>query len=107
MDEIKVKWLPRAVRHLDDHCAFLAEKNERAAYQLYQTLIKSVDIFFTFPLAGPVELLLADMPQCFRSLVVNGHYKLIYTITENLVEIHAVWDCRQAESRLKQLLQKE
>lgn len=106
MDEIIIKWLPRAVGHIDDHCAFLAEKNERAAYVLYITLVKSADIFLTFPLAGPVEPLLSDMPLSYRSLVVSGHYKLIYTVNENLVEIHAVWDCRQDSSRLKQTIER-
>ena len=32
MDEIRIKWLPKAIGHIDDHCAFLAEKNERVAY---------------------------------------------------------------------------
>ena len=106
MDEIRIKWLPQAVGHIDDHCAFLAEKNEKAAYELYITLVKSADIFYTFPQAGPIEPLLTDMPECFRSLVVNGHYKLIYTVKESLVEIHAVWDCRQDISRLKQVLER-
>jgi plasmid stabilization system protein ParE len=103
MDEIRIKWLPKAVGHIDDHCAFLAEKNEKAAYELYITLVKSADIFYTFP---PVEPLLADMPECFRSLVVNGHYKLIYTVKGRLIEIHAVWDCRQDTLRLKQVLER-
>lgn len=106
MDEVQIKWMPQAVGHIDDHCAFLAEKNERAAYELYLTLIKSADIFFTFPQAGPLEPSLADMLDHYRSLVVSNHYKLIYIVKERLVEIHAVWDCRQDILRLKHLLEK-
>lgn len=42
----------------------------------------------------------------YRSLVVSNHYKLIYIVKERLVEIHAVWDCRQDILRLKHLLEK-
>ena len=42
----------------------------------------------------PIEPLLKEYDCEFRSPVVEKHYKLIYTVTDELIEIHAVWDCR-------------
>ena len=59
--------------------------------------------YVIFPQAGPVEPLLKGYDCEFRSLVVEKHYKLIYTFTDELIEIHAVWDCRQEGWRLQEM----
>lgn len=92
--EIKVRWLPAADEDLVVVCDFVAIKNPGAASRLYDTLVEAADELLIFPEAGPLEPLLRDRPESFRYLVVASHYKLIYRIKTNLVEIASVWDCR-------------
>lgn len=101
--QIKLKWLPQAINLLDDIYDFYSEKSIIAAARLYDNLLDSAEILKTFPYAGPIEPRLEEHKVCFRSLVVEKHYKLIYTVHEELIEIHAVWDCRQEGWQLKEM----
>ena len=88
--QIKLKWLPRAIALLDDIYEYYSEKSERSAIRIYNKLLDSAEPLKTFP-------------QNFRSLVVEKHFKLIYTISPTQIEIHAIWDCRQDNWRLKEM----
>ena len=92
---IIIKWLPQAITLLDNIYRFYSEKSQTAAIRLYNRLLDSAEPLRIFPQAGPIEPLLKGYDCEFRSLVVEKHYKLIYTVTDELIEIHAVWDCRQ------------
>ncbi|MDH6306581.1 hypothetical protein M2459_003306 [Parabacteroides sp. PF5-5] len=106
MVDVKIEWQPIAIKQLVDHYSFLSEKNERAALLLYNTLIAAPNMLKVFPYAGQIEPLLTDLPVCYRYLLVIRRFKIIYTVRENIVDIHAVWDCRQNEDTLKQELGK-
>ena len=101
--QIKLKWLPRAIALLDDIYEYYSEKSERSAIRIYNQLLDSAEPLKTFPYAGISEPLLEEFPQNFRSLVVEKHFKPIYTISPTLIEIHAIWDCRQDNWRLKEM----
>ena len=100
---IKIKWLPQAIALLDNIYDYYSEKSQTAAIRLYNNILDSAEPLRTFPNAGPVEPLLEEYKDGFRSIVAEKHYKLIYTVKEELVEIHAVWDCRQEGWRLKEM----
>ena len=70
-------------------------KSESYAVRLYNSFIDEAEILVSFPKAGAQERLLKHHVQVFRSLVVGENYKLVYTIEQENVVIHAVWDCRQ------------
>lgn len=91
---IIIKWLPQAITLLDNIYRFYSEKSQTAAIRLYNRLLDSAEPLRIFPQAGPIEPLLKGYDCEFRSLVVEKHYKLIYTVTDEQIEIHAVWDCR-------------
>ena len=86
----RLKWLPQAITLLENIYGYYSKKSERSAIRLYNRIIDSAEPLKTFPHAGPLEPLLKDFPQNFRSFVVEKHYKLIYTISPNLIEIHAI-----------------
>ena len=88
---IIIKWLPQAITLLDNIYRFYSEKSQTAAIRLYNKLLDSA------------EPLLKEYDCEFRSLVVEKHYKLIYTVTDELIEIHAVWDCRQEGWHLQEM----
>ena len=52
------------------------------------------------PNLGPVEPLLTDEPICYRSVVVPPYNKMIYTITDDTIEIIDFWDTRRDPSAL-------
>lgn len=104
--EIKIKWLTTAVEDVNNICEYLAQKNPVAADKLYDAFMDAVDELLIFPEAGQLEPLLNDYEGSFRYLVVNKHYKLIYTINEAVVEIVVIWDCRRDPSQLCQQMNK-
>lgn len=53
----------------------------------------------SFPAMGTIELLLEEEPLIYRYLVVK-HNKILYTIEDNYIFIHLLWDCRQDPFRL-------
>ena len=100
---IIIKWLPQAMALLDNIYDYYSEKSQTAAIRLYNNILDSAEPLRTFPNAGPFEPLLEEYEDGFRSIVAEKHYKLIYTVKDELVEIHAVWDCRQEGWRLKEM----
>lgn len=80
-------------------------KSKQIALQLISRIQRSAATLLVFPQAGAVEPLLEDNPKCYRSLVAEKHYKIIYSLkNENHIEIAAVWDCHQDPDRLRQTL---
>lgn len=102
----RLKWLPQAIALLENIYDYYSKKSERSAVCLYNRILDSANPLLTFPHAGPIEPLLKEYPQSFRSLVVEKHYKLIYTVSPDLIEIHAIWDCRQDDWKLKEMFRK-
>jgi len=48
-----------------------------------------------FPDMAAQEQALSDRPECFRSLVVRHHYKVVYFVANQQIYIADIWDCRQ------------
>lgn len=99
---MKVTWLPIATRHADGCYAFLAQKSEQAAFKVYRKMTEVAAFLGNNPYAGPVEPLLEDQVEVYRSFVVHKHYKLVYRVVEETqtVEIAAVWDVRRNPKEL-------
>ncbi|RHR59804.1 type II toxin-antitoxin system RelE/ParE family toxin [Parabacteroides sp. AF17-28] len=100
---IEIAWSDNAIALLNGIYNYYYKKSPTAAIRLYNNILDSAEPLRTFPNAGPVEPLLEEYEDGFRSIVAEKHYKLIYTVKEELVEIHAVWDCRQEGWRLKEM----
>ena len=68
--------------------------------KLRNSIRKARDLLRTFPKSGMRELMLEDIGE-FRYIVVQKHYKLIYTLRDDICYVVAVWDCRNNPSLLK------
>lgn len=99
----EIAWSDNAITLLDEIYHFYCKKSKSAAIRLYNRLLDSTEPLKTFPQAGPLEPLLSEFSENYRSFVVEKHYKLIYTISPDLIEIHAIWDCRQDDWKLKEM----
>lgn len=99
---MRVKWLPIATAHADNCYNFLAQKSEKVAFKVYKMMTDGAAFLAKNPYAGPLEPLLKDQPDGYRSLVVHKYYKLIYRVIEETrtVEISAVWDVRRNPKEL-------
>lgn len=100
---IDIAWSDNAIALLDNIYRFYSKKSQTAAIRLYNKLLDSAEPLRVFPQAGPIEPLLKEYDCEFRSPVIEKHYKLIYTVTDELIEIHAVWDCRQEGWHLQEM----
>lgn len=54
-----------------------------------------------------IEPILEDCPKCYRSLIVEKHYKIIYRIDGYTIKIVAIWDCRRDGTRLKKMFKQK
>lgn len=66
-------------------------------------LEEKIFLLKTFPYMGTVELLLEEESLTYRYLVVK-HNKILYTVEDNYIFIHLLWDCRQDPKRLTSLV---
>jgi plasmid stabilization system protein ParE len=98
---MNIKLSKQAEKHLDDIYNFYRQKNEPAAINIYNYILDSIDRLANFPQMAAVDLLLSDMAQTYRSLVVKRMYKVIYYIEAENIHVAAVWDCRQNPDNLK------
>lgn len=95
MEKRRIIWLPRAIEDVEEHCAFLAEVNEKRAEELFNLFFSVTDILISHPYIGAKESFLLDFSACYRYLVVWNNYKIIYEVTKEVIFIHTVWDCRK------------
>jgi plasmid stabilization system protein ParE len=97
-----IEWTDKAKRHLKDIFDFYVETAGRKIATEMATDIKVATKPLTkFPQMAAIEPFLSDLPEKFRSLVVRGHYKVIYYADSDTVHILAVWDCRQNPDNLQ------
>lgn len=104
---MKVIWKEPATRRLIGIYRFVAENSPSAALRIYDEIIDRADQLADHPEMASRELSLEGEPEDFRSLVVDGTYKVIYYIESEAVNIIDVWDCRQSPSRLRRGLLKK
>lgn len=104
MEEKEIRWAQKADENIEKHCAFLAIVDEKAADKFFHKLKSEVNILLIFPFVGQIEPLLEGHPNCYRYLLVEDRYKIIYAVKDSIIEIHAVWDCRQHEVILRKAI---
>ena len=99
--EIVVIWSDTAIKELRviyDYWYFNASK--RVADKIINTIIDKTLLLEQTPCIGQKEEMLAHLKQEIRYLV-EGNYKIVYWIDENLVSIATIFDCRQNPQKLK------
>ena len=72
-----------------------------AADNLSNKIIAKTDILVDFPELGTIEQELKNRVITFRYLI-EGYFKIIYHVEENLVKIDYVFDTRQNPKNLKE-----
>jgi plasmid stabilization system protein ParE len=81
---------------------YLGEAGERTARKITDRIIKAGESLGKMPFSAPVELLLEDRPEGYRSKVVKSLHKIVYHVTEGRVNIVTVFDCRRDPEHLRE-----
>ncbi|MDR0843735.1 MAG: type II toxin-antitoxin system RelE/ParE family toxin [Tannerella sp.] len=92
---MNLNFTKKAIEDLEEIYHFLEQKNENAAVYLHNYILDEIERLKTFPQMAPIEPLLADCSETFRSLIIRKIHKVIYYIEDETVNIVSIWDCRQ------------
>lgn len=98
--EIIVVWSDSAIeelRNIYEYYYFKASK--RVADKITSAIVDKTIMLEATPRMGQKEELLVRFKQEIRYLV-QGNYKIVYLIEENIVSIATVFDCRQDPIKL-------
>ena len=99
-------WSAKARRNLNQIFVYYKKKSGQAAVRLFNKILDEAETLLIFPEAGKIEPLGEDMQICYRSLVIEKHFKLIYYSMNDAIRIVAIWDCRRNPSNFKQFVGK-
>ena len=102
MKAMILKWHPLALADLSaivEYCS--TTFGRKTARNVRNKLIYTAELLCANSFIGSVEPLLKGCSQLeYRSLVADSHTKIIYTIHEDYIYIHLLWDVRQSELRM-------
>jgi len=103
---MKLIWTAFAAGQLEKIYRFLINKNQTAAVAVYNDILDETESLLHFAQMAPIEPLLSEFPELYRSLVIRKTYKVVYYIEDDLIFVVAVFDCRQNKGKLKKDIQK-
>lgn len=72
----------------------------QVASRVRDEIEEKIFLLKSFPNMGAIELLLEGELSTYRFLVIK-HNKIIYTVEDEYIFIHLLWDCRQDPCRLE------
>ena len=102
---MKVLWTEFSESQLDGIYDYIQIKNPRAAAEIYNDILDESAMLARFPRIAPIEPLLTEFPEEYRSLIVRQNYKVVYYIeNEIVIYVVAVFDCRQNPEKLKYII---
>lgn len=98
---MKVVFQPFAYRRPAEIIAYLTEHHgERSAEATADRIVQRALELGTHPRLGAVEYLINDPNHEYRRLI-EGHYKIIYWISERDVRIADIFDSRRDPSEMR------
>lgn len=101
--ECLVLWSDSAVEDLQKiNDYFVASANIKVANKIINAIVDRSILLENNPRIGQKEDLLSNLKEEIRYLV-EGNYKIVYFIDNNLVIIASVFDCRQNPKKMKKL----
>jgi plasmid stabilization system protein ParE len=105
---MNLKWTTVAETQLENIYDFIKTRSERAAIRIYNDILDEVDrLLVKFPYIAPIEPVLSDFPEMYRSLVVRKIYKVTYYVENDEIIIVAVFDCRQHPEILRKNIRRQ
>jgi len=84
---VRVRWLRRALRNLDEEAAYIARDDRRAAAQVVERIAASIDLLATQPAVGRP----GRVPGTRELIVPGTPYIVPYRVHDDTVEILRVF----------------
>lgn len=104
MNTLDLYWHPEASEDLNaivHQCSWYF--GSASARKVRNQIWHDAELLQSHPRLGKVEPLLVGCTSLeYRSLLVDTHTKIIYTVHTDFVYIHLLWDVRQDEAKLPQ-----
>ena len=94
-----VKIMPPARKRMSEHFMFLARVNVVAAEKLLQTLLADMRSLEYLPNRHPFYQRPGLTPNTYRFMISAKRYRLVYRVTNNIVFIDDIQDCRQENDK--------
>ena len=79
---------------------YKAVASNKVSKKIRKSLISRIKLLQNFSKIGPVEHFLENLTHEYRYLV-EGNYKIIYTIENDVIYIVAIFDTRQDPQKMK------
>jgi len=99
--EIVVIWSDSAIEDLRDiYNYFILTASKKIADKITNAIVDRTILLEQAPRIGQREELLMHLHEEIRYLV-DGNYKIVYLIDENLVTVLTIFDCRQNPKKLE------
>lgn len=98
MKKVQVIWSTEALVDLEVIYDFLAEHSQQAAQNVIEKILSRARQIETFPESGIIQLKSTDKEYRY---LVEGHYKIIYRITDQHAYIATIFDTRFNPDKLK------
>ena len=93
---MRVRWNDRSKKQLRKTANYIGKKfGVTAKRDFLQEMHHTNVLLGNNPNMGPLEVLLADLPSVYRSIVVRHHNKIVYHIVDDHIEVVAFWDTRR------------
>jgi len=101
---IIVLWSDSAIDELQDiYDYYKLKTNKQIAEKISNAIIDQTILLEDNPYMGKKEEILKDKYKKLRYLI-EGNYKIVYLIENEIVTIATVFDCRQNPKKLKETL---
>lgn len=98
---MRVEWEEMAEWNRDQIGDYIFERfGYNSLEHFYEEVNQTVNMIMRHPNLGSLEPLLADLPQGYRSVVVEKLSKLAYRIEGDTIYIVDFWDCRREPQAL-------
>ncbi len=98
---LKIIWTQTAISQLKQIFTFYQDiANSSVAQRIIDGIIERAILLETYPNAGQKEELLKSRANNYHYLI-EGNFKIIYWIDNDLIKIATVFDCRKDPSKLE------
>jgi plasmid stabilization system protein ParE len=99
---VVIDWSDNAKQQLRDIFDYYqVSASKKVALKMTREIWQTAKPLAKFPFMAPIEPLLAEFSETFRSFVVRDIYKIIYYVDNDTVYVVSVWDCRQDPHKMK------
>ena len=93
---MKVEWTYKARQERDSIADYIRESfGAKRKDKFLQQVRQTTKMLKRHPNIGPIDPLFADRPKAYRSVIVGGLSKMVYSVEGDEIFIAAMWDCRR------------